>query len=78
MGKSARDYSWGSNSVAANQGIALLYAYKLTKNPKYRDAALGNLDYLLGRNATGYCFLTGFGSKKYAPASSAFHCRWYR
>lgn len=64
MGKSARDYSWGSSSVAANQGIALLYAYRLTKDQKYRDAALGNLDYLLGRNATGYCFLTGFGSQK--------------
>ena len=64
MGKSAKDYSWGSSSVAANQGIALLYAFKLTKNPKYVQAAQGNLDYLLGRNATGYCFLTGFGSKR--------------
>ncbi|SKB48828.1 glycoside hydrolase family 9 protein [Dyadobacter psychrophilus] len=64
MGKTAKDYSWGSSSVAANQGIALLYAFKLTKNPKYAQAAQGNLDYLLGRNATGYCFLTGFGSKR--------------
>nr|WP_295927925.1 glycoside hydrolase family 9 protein [uncultured Dyadobacter sp.] len=64
MGKSARDYSWGSSSVAANQGIVLLNAYRLTKEQKYRDAALGNLDYLLGRNATGYCFLTGTGSKR--------------
>jgi len=24
---------------------------------------LSNLDYLLGRNATGYCFVTGFGTK---------------
>ncbi|MCF0039977.1 glycoside hydrolase family 9 protein [Dyadobacter fanqingshengii] len=64
MGKTARDYSWGSSSVAANQGIALLYAFKQTKNPKYVQAAQGNLDYLLGRNATGYCFLTGFGSKR--------------
>lgn len=64
MGKTAKDYSWGSSSVAANQGINLLYAFKLTKNPKYALAAQGNLDYLLGRNATGYCFLTGFGSKR--------------
>ncbi|MCF0060313.1 glycoside hydrolase family 9 protein [Dyadobacter chenwenxiniae] len=64
MGKTAKDYSWGSSSVAANQGIALLYAFKLTKNPRYTQAAQGNLDYLLGRNATGYCFLTGFGSKR--------------
>lgn len=64
MGKKAQDYSWGSSSVAANQGVALLCAYRLTKDKKYLNAALGNLDYLLGRNATGYCFLTGFGSKK--------------
>ncbi len=64
MGKTAKDYSWGSSSVAANQGIALIYAFKLTNDRKYLLAALGNLDYLLGRNATGYSFLTGFGSKR--------------
>ncbi|MGI4750425.1 MAG: glycoside hydrolase family 9 protein [Janthinobacterium lividum] len=63
FGKTAREYNWGSNSSAANQGIALIQAYVLTKNPKYLDAALTNLDYLLGRNATGYSFLTGYGSK---------------
>lgn len=64
MGKVAQDYAWGSSSVAANQGIALLCAYRLAKDQKYLHAALSNLDYLLGRNATGYCFLTGFGSKR--------------
>lgn len=64
MGKTARDYMWGSSSHAANQGIALLQAYKITTDKKYLNAALGNLDYLLGRNATGYSFLTGFGSKQ--------------
>lgn len=64
MGKTARDYAWGSSSVAANQGIALIYAYKISKNQMYLQAALGNLDYLLGRNATGYSFLTGYGSKQ--------------
>ncbi len=64
MGKNARDFAWGSNAVASNQGIALIQAYRMTKNKKYLDAALGNLDYILGRNATGYSFLTGFGSKQ--------------
>ena len=50
--------------MAANQGIALLYAYKISKNKKFLEAAIGNMDYLLGRNATGYSFLTGFGSKQ--------------
>ena len=64
MGKTARDYVWGSSAVAANQGINLIQAFRLTKNRKYLQAALGNLDYLLGRNATGFCLLTGFGSKQ--------------
>ena len=63
MGQSSRDFNWGSSSNAANQGIALANAFLLTSNKKYLDHALSNLDYLLGRNATGYCFLTGAGSK---------------
>lgn len=63
MQKSARNFGWGSNSVAANQGIALIQAYQLSGNKKYLLAALGNLDYLLGRNPTGYCYITGFGIK---------------
>ncbi len=62
MGGSVSDFNWGSNSNAANQGIALINAYFITKDKKYIDGALSNLDYILGRNATGYCFLTGIGS----------------
>ena len=63
MGKSANDFIWGSNSVATNQGILMIQAYKLSKNRKYLDCALTNLDYVLGRNATGYSFVTGYGHK---------------
>lgn len=63
MGQSAGDFNWGGNSNAANQGILLIKAYLLTGDRKYIDYALTNLDYLLGRNATGYCFVTGLGSK---------------
>jgi endoglucanase len=64
MGQTARDFSWGGTSVAANQGILLIRAYLLTKNRKYLDGALTNLDYIFGRNATGYSFVTGIGSKR--------------
>jgi endoglucanase len=40
----------------------LVYAYRITKNKAYLEGALSNLDYLLRRNATGYCFVTGFGT----------------
>lgn len=63
MGQTKSDFSWGGNSVAANQGILLIKAYLLTGDKKYLDYALTNLDYILGRNATGYCFITGIGSK---------------
>lgn len=61
MGQSAHDFIWGSNAVAMNQTMLLIKAYQLTKNKKYTEAALSNLDYVLGRNATGYCFVTGIG-----------------
>ncbi|GGF26202.1 glycoside hydrolase family 9 protein [Echinicola rosea] len=63
MGKDPKDFVWGSNAVAANQGIALIQLYFFDKDPAYLEAAMANLDYLLGRNATGYCFVTGFGAK---------------
>jgi endoglucanase len=63
MGKTGKEFNWGSNSNAANQGIALLQAYQLTGKKEYADAALSNLDYLLGRNGTGYCYESGFGRK---------------
>lgn len=63
IGHSVRDFVWGSNAVAANQGILLIQVYKLTADKKYLDYAIGNLDYLLGRNATGYSFVTGMGHK---------------
>ena len=63
MCANAKNFVWGSNAVAANQGILLLQAYRITKNKKYIDAAHSNLDYLTGRNMTGYCFVTGFGNK---------------
>jgi endoglucanase len=63
MGATKTDFVWGSNAVAANQGLVLINAWLLSKDHRYLDAALGNLDYLLGRNATGYCFVTDMGSR---------------
>jgi endoglucanase len=62
MGGRKTDFTWGSNANAANQGILLIRVYLITHDQKYLDAALGNLEYICGRNATGYCFITGIGS----------------
>ena len=63
MDKAARNFNWGSNSIAANEGVALIQAYKLSNDPKYLDYALDNLDYIFGRNGSGYSYVTGYGSK---------------
>ena len=62
MGSRKSDFTWGSNANAANQGILLIQVYFITRDQQYLDAALGNLEYICGRNATGYCFITGIGS----------------
>lgn len=63
MGHDRADFMWGSNSEAANQAMMLLQAHRFTKDDRYRRAALSNLEYLLGRNATSYSFVTGYGDK---------------
>ena len=55
------DFYWGSNGVASNKGMLLIYAYILTKEEKYLNAALGIVDYLLGRNPLDKSYLTGYG-----------------
>ncbi|TVQ06186.1 MAG: cellulase, partial [Balneolaceae bacterium] len=63
MGRYDRDFVWGSNGVIGNHSLMLLQAYRVTGEENYLNAARANLDYILGRNATGYSFVTGFGSK---------------
>ena len=56
-------FSWGSNAIAGNAGIILAHAYDISGDEEYRLAALSCLDYVLGKNPTGFSFVTGFGSK---------------
>jgi len=58
------DFYWASNSVAANQAMALVIASKIEPKNEYINAATATLDYLLGKNPTGYCYVTGMGTKK--------------
>jgi endoglucanase len=60
-----RDYIWGSNSVAANYGMQLLVANALKGNPRYVEAALDNLHYLLGRNVFSLSWVTSVGANPY-------------
>jgi len=57
-------YEWGSNSDILNQAVILCYAHRLTGDEKYLDGAEQITDYIFGKNATGFCFLTGYGTKQ--------------
>ena len=57
------DFVWGSNAVALNQSMLLLQAYRINGKAEYLQAAQSGLDYVLGRNATGLSFVTGFGAR---------------
>ena len=64
FGNKETDFGWGCLAEkCCCQAMLLLYADKVTGNTKYRRYALQNADYLMGRNATGYCYVTGFGDK---------------
>lgn len=58
----ASDFVWGSNAVALNQAMMLIQAHRLAPNASYVSSAQSMLDYVLGRNAVGLSFVTGFGS----------------
>ncbi len=63
MGRSSHNFGWGSNAVAANQAMGLLMAFRLSADSTFLWDAIHNMDYLMGRNAVGYCFLTGNGAE---------------
>ncbi|MBN1523077.1 MAG: glycoside hydrolase family 9 protein [Spirochaetales bacterium] len=55
------DFIWGSNSVLLNYGMTVAVASRINQEQQYRDALPLFLDYIFGKNPTGYCFVTGFG-----------------
>lgn len=56
-------FQWGSNSDILDAAMIFANAYKASTDKKYLALAIETFDYLLGKNATGYSFVTGFGSK---------------
>lgn len=57
------DFVWGSNAVAMNKAMMLLMAYQQSGESRFRNVAIGLTDYVLGRNPTGFAYVTGFGHK---------------
>ena len=59
---SDQGYIWGSNSFVTDNSIVMAYAYLLTSEEQYLDGAIGGMDYILGRNAMDYSYVTGYGT----------------
>jgi endoglucanase len=64
-------FVWGSNSDVLNHAIIQLYAHHVSGDMKYLNAAITMTDYIFGKNATGYSYVSGSGEKY----SSKFHHR---
>jgi beta-glucosidase len=58
-----RTYAWGSNSSVLNNAIVLAYAHDLTGAEAYLHGVLESMDYLLGRNALAFSFVSGYGER---------------
>ena len=56
------DFNWGSNGNISNHSVYLLNTFELENDSSYLKTAISNLDYLMGKNGTNYCFMTGYGS----------------
>ncbi len=55
-------YIWGSNSFVSDNSIVMAFAYLLTNDDKYMNGAISGMDYILGRNAVDYSYVTGYGT----------------
>lgn len=58
-----RQYEWGSNSAVLNNAIILAYAYDITGDAQYLHGVTESMDYLLGRNALAFSFISGYGAR---------------
>lgn len=54
---------WGSNNQVLQNMIVTASAYHLTHSPEYLAATMKSMDYILGRNALGQSYITGYGTQ---------------
>jgi endoglucanase len=54
-------FHWASNKTGLDNAVLLLVANRVTPNSRYVAAALDQVHFVLGRNALGKSFVTGYG-----------------
>jgi endoglucanase len=55
-------WHWGSNGRILNNLVVLAVAHLVSDGSYYADAVATGMDYLLGRNALGQSYITGYGT----------------
>ncbi len=65
-------FVWGSNKMTVEEGILLLDAFGITRDARYRDAALDQLHYIFGRNHFGQSWVSGIGAHPVLHVSHMF------
>ena len=64
FGDEKKNFGWGCLAEGfCAPAVSMLFAEKYVGDGRYRKDALRTLDYILGRNPLGYCYVTGFGKK---------------
>ena len=59
-------YEWGSNSFVVNNAIVMAYAYDIKGTNEFISGVSTAMDYILGRNANGISYVTGYGEYAYS------------
>jgi endoglucanase len=55
-------WDWGSNGRILNHLVVMGVAHLVSGSSRYADAVAVGLDYILGRNAVGQSYITGYGT----------------
>lgn len=66
-------FVWGSNASVLNNQVVLGSAFDLTGDERYADGVVESMDYLLGRNALNWSYVTDYGT----VTSQNQHSRWF-
>jgi endoglucanase len=69
------NYPWGSSSSVLNAAILMALAYDFTGDQGYLQAVVQSMDYILGRNALGKSYVSGYGEN---PLRNPHHRFWAR
>ena len=66
-------YPWGSNSFIINNALIVALAHDFEAKPDYVNTVSSSMDAILGRNALGKAYITGYGER---PLENPHHRFW--